>query len=64
MLGPVAEHLGRLFHTLIIDDARLLEDAALTVLKSGATSGGDLLAGIILGSRCLIEQHRREQARG
>ncbi|HLV99802.1 MAG TPA: DUF2877 domain-containing protein [Ktedonobacterales bacterium] len=62
--GEVAEHLGHLFHALVGDNARLLEDAALTVLKSGATSGGDLLAGIILGSRCLIEQHRLEQARG
>ncbi len=62
--GEVAEHVGRLFHTLVGDNARLLEEAALTVLKSGATSGGDLLAGIILGSRCLIEQRRLEQARG
>jgi hypothetical protein len=62
--GEVAEHVGRLFHTLVNDNVRLLEEAAVTVLKSGATSGGDLLAGIILGSRCLIEQHRLQQARG
>ncbi|HEU5369080.1 MAG TPA: DUF2877 domain-containing protein [Ktedonobacterales bacterium] len=58
--GAVAEHVGRLIKALVVDDARLLEEAALAVLKSGATSGGDLLAGIILGSRCLIEQHRLE----
>ncbi len=62
--GQVAEHLGQLFRALVTDDARLLEETARAVLKSGATSGGDLLAGIILGSRCLIEQHSLEQARG
>ncbi len=62
--GDVAEHVGRLFQALVRDDTRPLEEAALAVLKTGATSGADLLAGIILGSRCLIEQHRLEQARG
>jgi hypothetical protein len=62
--GQVAEHLGRLFQALVGDDARPLEEAALTVLKTGATSGSDLLAGIILGSRCLLDQHRLQQARG
>lgn len=62
--GAVAEHIGRLFHVLVSEDARLLEGAALAVLKTGATSGADLLTGVILGSRCLIEQHRLEQARG
>jgi hypothetical protein len=54
--GAVAEHVGRLFQALVVDNARLLEEAALAVLKSGATSGADLLAGSILGSRCLIAQ--------
>jgi hypothetical protein len=62
--GEVAEHLGHLFHALVGENTHVLEEAALTVLKSGATSGGDLLAGIILGSRCLVEQHRLEQAGG
>jgi hypothetical protein len=62
--GEVAEHIGRLFHALVGEDARQLESTALTVLKTGATSGADLLAGVILGSRCLIEQHQLEQARG
>jgi hypothetical protein len=56
--GAVAEHVGRLFQALVVDEARLLEEAALAVLKSGATSGADLLAGIILGSRCLVAQRR------
>jgi hypothetical protein len=56
--GAVAEHVGRLIQALVVDQARLLEEAALAVLKSGATSGADLLAGVILGSRCLIEQHK------
>jgi Protein of unknown function (DUF2877) len=62
--GEVAEHIGQLFQRLVIDDTRLLEEAALEVLKSGATSGADLLTGVILGSRCLIEQRRLEQTRG
>jgi hypothetical protein len=62
--GDVAEHVGRLFQALVRDEVRPVEEAALAVLKTGATSGADLLAGIILGSRCLIEQHRLEQARG
>ncbi len=62
--GEVAEHVGRLFQALISDDERALEDAALAVLKSGATSGADLLTGLILGSRCLIEQRKLQQARG
>ena len=52
--GEVAEHLGRLFHALVLDTTRALEHAALEVLNSGATSGADLLAGIILGGRCLV----------
>ncbi len=52
--GEVAEHLGRLFQTLVSDDSQRLEAAAQEVLDSGATSGGDLLTGVILGSRCLI----------
>lgn len=55
--GEVAEHLGRLFHALISEDQRQLEAAAREVLSSGATSGGDLLAGVILGGRCLLQQH-------
>jgi hypothetical protein len=62
--GEVAEHLGRLFQALVLDDAQRLEEAALTVLKSGATSGADLLTGISLGIHCLIEQHKLQQARG
>ncbi len=63
--GEVAEHLGQLFRALVSDDARFLEAAALAVLKNGATSGADILTGVILGSRCLIEQQRRvQQARG
>jgi hypothetical protein len=62
--GEVAEHVGRLFKTLVSEDARLLEEAAMMVLKSGATSGADVLTGIILGSRCLIEQHRLKQTKG
>ncbi len=54
--GEVAEHLGQLFQALVRDDAHALEEAALAVLSSGATSGGDMLTGIILGGRCLIEQ--------
>jgi hypothetical protein len=54
--GEVAEHLGRLFEALIQSDTSLLEKAAQEVLSSGATSGGDILAGIILGGRCLIAQ--------
>jgi hypothetical protein len=57
--GEVAEHLGRLFHTLILDDLHDLEDATIQVLNTGATSGGDVLAGVILGSRCLIEQSKK-----
>ncbi len=52
--GEVAEHLGRLFQALVLDTTFVLENVALEVLSSGATSGGDLLAGIILGGRCLI----------
>jgi hypothetical protein len=54
--GEVAEHLGRLFEALIQLDTSLIEQAAHDVLSSGATSGGDILAGIILGGRCLIAQ--------
>ncbi len=62
--GEVAEHIGHLFQALVGEDARQVESTALTVLKTGATSGADLLAGVILGSRCLIEQRQLEQARG
>ena len=54
--GEVAEHLGRLFKALIQSNTSLLEQAAQEVLSSGATSGGDIVAGIILGGRCLIAQ--------
>ena len=54
--GEVAEHLGRLFETLIQSDTSHVEQAAQEVLNSGATSGGDILAGIILGGRCLVAQ--------
>ena len=57
--GEVAEHLGRLFHTLVLDDWQNLEHAAIQVLNTGATSGGDVLTGVILGTRCLIEQSKR-----
>ncbi|SRR5579885_1183551 len=57
--GEVAEHLGRLFQALILDDLHDLEDAAIQVLKTGATSGGDILTGVILGCRCLIAQSKR-----
>ncbi|HEY7349627.1 MAG TPA: DUF2877 domain-containing protein [Ktedonobacterales bacterium] len=62
--GEVAEHLGRLFQALVSDDLQLLEEGAMAVLQSGATSGADLLTGMILGSRCLLEQRRLQQARG
>ncbi|HEU5198465.1 MAG TPA: DUF2877 domain-containing protein [Ktedonobacterales bacterium] len=58
--GEVAEHLGRLFEALTQHDRSLIEQAAQEVLSSGATSGGDLLAGIILGGRCLIAQATQE----
>lgn len=61
--GEVAEHLGRLFEALIQSDTSLLEKAAQEVLSSGATSGGDLLAGIILGGRCLIAQQNNKGER-
>lgn len=61
--GEVAEHLGRLFEALIQSDTSLLEKAAQEVLSSGATSGGDLLAGIILGGRCLIAQQNSKGER-
>jgi hypothetical protein len=54
--GEVAEHLGRLFEALMQPDTSLIEQAAHEVLSSGATSGGDIVAGIILGGRCLIAQ--------
>ena len=54
--GEVAEHLGRLFEALTQADTSLIEQAAHEVLSSGATSGADILAGIILGGRCLIAQ--------
>lgn len=54
--GEVAEHLGRLLKALIQSNASLVEQAAQEVLSSGATSGGDIVAGIILGGRCLIAQ--------
>lgn len=54
--GEVAEHLGSLFHALILDDWQALEHAAMQVLHTGATSGADILTGVILGTRCLIER--------
>ncbi|HEX6777059.1 MAG TPA: DUF2877 domain-containing protein [Ktedonobacterales bacterium] len=61
--GEVAEHLGRLFEALLQSDTSLLEKAAQEILSSGATSGGDLLAGIILGGRCLIAQQNSKGER-
>jgi hypothetical protein len=58
--GEVAEHLGRLFQALVLEKPRVLENAALEVLSSGATSGGDLLAGIILGGRCLVAPYSKQ----
>ena len=52
--GEVAEHLGRLFAALIQADTSILEKAAQKVLSTGATSGGDILTGIILAGRCLV----------
>ncbi len=61
--GEVAEHLGRLFEALTQADTALIEHAAHEVLSSGATSGGDILAGIILGGRCLIAHSTQEGER-
>jgi hypothetical protein len=60
--GEVSEPLGRLLQALVRpDQPQQLEAIASEVLSSGATSGGDLLAGIILGSRCLLTQRAREE---
>jgi hypothetical protein len=60
--GEVSELLGPVLHTLILPDQpqRLAAQASL-VLSSGATSGADLLVGVILGSQCLLAQRSREE---
>jgi hypothetical protein len=58
--GQVSETLGRLLQALALGDRpSLLEASANEVFSSGATSGGDLLAGVILGSRCLLTHATR-----
>ncbi|HEY7125819.1 MAG TPA: DUF2877 domain-containing protein [Ktedonobacterales bacterium] len=59
--GAVSEPLGRLLQALVVSDQpQQLEARANEVLSTGATSGGDLLAGVMLGSHCLLTQHKRE----
>ncbi len=58
--GEVSQSLGRLLQALIVSDQpQQLEARANEVLSAGATSGGDLLAGVILGSRCLLTHYKR-----
>ncbi len=55
--GEVSQPLGYLLQALVLPiQPQRLEALARAVLTSGATSGADLLAGIILGSQCLLAQ--------
>lgn len=55
--GEVSQPLGCLLQALVVPaQPQRLEALAGEVLASGATSGADLLAGVILGSQCLLAQ--------
>lgn len=58
--GRFAEPLLTLIRTLDDDDARASSAACESLLAVGATSGADLLAGVLTGARLLADDHRLE----
>jgi hypothetical protein len=56
--GAVRDSLQRLLHAMVSGDAATVRAAAARVLAIGASSGRDLLSGIVTGFECALEARR------